>query len=266
MNIYEPMLPDILDSFEQVFTNWDAVAIEPKIDGIRIQIHLKNGECKIFTRTGNEVTEKLPILCSKLIESCFSKDTVLDGELVAAEKGKILPFEETMKLIKSKKPPLNASVVLFDLIKFEKCIAYDLPYFERRQMLEIAVNSNDNVSVVPSKFVKNEKEAEELYRKILDLKFEGIVAKDVYGYYDFGRSTSVLKLKPLNFIDLIVASRQPLKAGGYKYILNEKNKEKAMLRDYRCFEVGAWVEVAFEKEYSSGKLRFARIVREREDK
>lgn len=266
MKPFELMLPKELRNFESVFSNWELVIIEPKIDGIRIQAHLENGTCRLFSRTGREITFQFPSLCEDILRATYSKNTILDGELIAVKDNKILSFEEIMSRYKSKQHFNDVGALFFDLIDFEENDIYDKPYIERKQLLMDIVNPTKSVAVVPSRIVKNETEAENLYRQILKKKFEGIVVKNGYGYYDFGRSDDILKLKPLNFVDLIVKEKEPYSSGGFRYKLTDGKKEICNVRDWRKLAIGSWVEVGFEKQYNSGKLKFARIIREREAK
>ena len=266
MKPFELMLPKELNSFEDVFSNWELVVVEPKIDGIRIQAHLENGTCRLFTRTGREITFQFPYLCEDILGATYSRNTILDGELIAVNNNQILSFEEIMRRYKSKQQFKDIGALFFDLIDFEENNIFDKPYVERKQLLIDILNPTKSVSVVPSRVVKNEIEAESLYRQILDKKFEGIVVKNGYGYYEFGRSDDILKLKPLNFIDLIVKETEAYPSGGFWYSLTDGRKEICNIRDWRRLAIGSWVEVGFEKQFSSGKLKFARIIREREAK
>src|SRR5713226_1472877 len=70
-------------------------AVEWKLDGIRIQAHLSGGDVRLFTRTLDDITARLPEVVSVLSKLPLSS-AVLDGELIALrEDGRPLPFQDT---------------------------------------------------------------------------------------------------------------------------------------------------------------------------
>src|ERR1700677_559949 len=70
-------------------------AVEWKLDGIRIQAHLEQGAVRLFTRTLDEITDRLPEVVAVLAKLPV-RAAVLDGELIALrEDGRPLPFQDT---------------------------------------------------------------------------------------------------------------------------------------------------------------------------
>ncbi len=70
-------------------------AVEWKLDGIRIQAHLAGGSVRLFTRTLDEITGRLPEVVATLAKLPV-RAAVLDGELIALrEDGRPLPFQDT---------------------------------------------------------------------------------------------------------------------------------------------------------------------------
>ena len=106
-----------------------AAAVEWKLDGIRIQAHLAGGEVRLFTRTLDEITGRLPEVVATL-GTLRVRTAVLDGELIALrEDGRPLPFQDTSARAASAGghggPPL--SVFLFDALRLEDADLIDLP-------------------------------------------------------------------------------------------------------------------------------------------
>ena len=92
-----PMLAASATSIEEALTKIgsDRVAVEWKLDGIRIQAHLDGGEVRLFTRTLDEITGRLPEVVATLAKLPV-RAAVLDGELIALrEDGRPLPFQDT---------------------------------------------------------------------------------------------------------------------------------------------------------------------------
>ena len=57
-------------------------AVEWKIDGIRIQVHKKDHEVTIFTRTLDDITARVPEIAEAVL-GIGAATAVLDGEAVA---------------------------------------------------------------------------------------------------------------------------------------------------------------------------------------
>ena len=69
--------------------------MEWKLDGIRIQVHLSQGNVRLFTRTLDDITARLPEVVAALATLPVSS-AVFDGELIALrEDGRPLPFQDT---------------------------------------------------------------------------------------------------------------------------------------------------------------------------
>lgn len=66
-----------------------AYVAEWKWDGIRVQVAAKNGEVRIYSRTGDDVTGSFPDLAADV-----TFDAVLDGELLVVRDGTVAPFND----------------------------------------------------------------------------------------------------------------------------------------------------------------------------
>lgn len=260
------MLPNRLRNFEDAFRRWETIAIEPKIDGMIIQAHINDNDVKIFSRTGKPLNS-FPILFDAIRESCINSRAVLDGELVLVKNNKIASFEMLMRSYKNGKLPggVSPAIIFFDLIDFDGNEAFTMPFSQRKTFLQNFVASGKHISITPASIVNNEREAETIYRDILKSGFEGIVLKNCDAPYTFGRSNDILKMKPIDFMDFKIVEKGQYGTGGFQYIMSD-DKIVCKVRDHRNFKVGAFVEVAFEAKFSSGKLKFPRIIREREEK
>ncbi len=143
-----PMLAASATSIEEALAKIGAgvqAAVEWKLDGIRIQAHLSGGEVRLFTRTLDEITGRLPEVVATLAKLPV-RAAVLDGELIALrEDGRPLPFQDTSARAASAAsvtgqqdgPPL--SVFLFDALHLEGADLIDLPDWKRHAELTWAV-------------------------------------------------------------------------------------------------------------------------------
>lgn len=83
-----PMLAQRLKDPREMIQKMKKVGVEPKIDGLRIQIHLlkgKNGFVKAYTRNLNEVSWMFPEL-NKIGDSIKSQAVILDSEAVGVDE------------------------------------------------------------------------------------------------------------------------------------------------------------------------------------
>ncbi len=72
---------------------------EWKWDGIRVQLAAMNGEVKVFSRTGDDVSHSFPDLAAAV-----NFEAVLDGELLVKPEGEIGSFNELQQRLGKKKP------------------------------------------------------------------------------------------------------------------------------------------------------------------
>ena len=88
-----------------VNANWDyteKIAVQRKYDGWHVRCDCKEGEVKIYTEEGNEITDKCPTIVSEFKEICKGHDVVVTGELESWEKGKHNPRQKLTSIIHSK--------------------------------------------------------------------------------------------------------------------------------------------------------------------
>lgn len=113
---------------------------EWKWDGIRAQLIYRNNELFIWTRGEDLATDKFPEL--QLLRTALPEGTVLDGEIVAYQEGRPLPFNLLQTRIGrknlTKKTLAEAPVVFiaYDLLELDGADLRPLPQHVRRQKLE----------------------------------------------------------------------------------------------------------------------------------
>src|SRR3546814_19596222 len=67
-------------------------ALDSKLDGIRIQAHRSGSSVRLFTRTLDDVTDRLPEVVDAVL-ALQATEVVLDGELIAERSGRPEPFQ-----------------------------------------------------------------------------------------------------------------------------------------------------------------------------
>jgi DNA ligase-1 len=93
-----PMLaasaPDVAAAWEQVGD--EGAFVDGKLDGIRVQAHRDGDEVRLFTRSLDDITERLPEVV-EVVSALPAERLVLDGEAIALDaEGRPRPFQETL--------------------------------------------------------------------------------------------------------------------------------------------------------------------------
>ena len=199
-----PMLAASATSIEEALAKIGSgvqAAVEWKLDGIRIQAHLSGGSVRLFTRTLDEITGRVPEVVATL-RKLPVRAAVLDGELIALrEDGRPLPFQDTSSRAASAEgPPL--SVFLFDALHLEGADLIDLPDWKRHAELAWAVPSE---LLMPRLVTDSAAQASEFFRDAVARGHEGVVVKSLDTPYAAGRRGSGwIKVKPRHTLDLVV--------------------------------------------------------------
>jgi ATP-dependent DNA ligase I len=184
-------------------------AVEWKLDGIRIQAHLGGGEVRLFTRTLDEITGRLPEVVAALA-ALPVRAAVLDGELIALRPdGRPLPFQDTSARAASAEavltetgPAVPLSVFLFDALHLEGADLIDLPDWKRHAELTWAVPPE---LLMPRLVTGSADEATAFFREAIARGHEGVVVKSLDAPYAAGRrGAGWIKVKPRHTLDLVV--------------------------------------------------------------
>ena len=80
------------------------VWLEDKLDGIRAQVHCASDRVEIFSRDLRRITESFPEIA--LAARNLGRTVVFDGEILAWEAGRALPFLELQKRLGRREPDL----------------------------------------------------------------------------------------------------------------------------------------------------------------
>jgi len=176
-------------------------AVEYKLDGLRIQAHIRKNKISLFSRGLENVTAMFPDVVEGLAKQ-IKKDCIMEGEVIALGKdGRFLPFQETTQ----RKRKYNISVMvgkipltiyLFDVLVVDKANWANKAYEERRKKLEEAVKPGSTVRLMPMRKVEKVAEIEGYFKKAIDDGCEGIIAKKLDGEYAAGaRNFNWIKYK-----------------------------------------------------------------------
>lgn len=192
-----PALCQRLNSAEEIIAKMPKVIVEPKYDGLRIQIHIgtEHGArwVRSFTRNLEETSHMFPELMANL-KDLACENCILDGEVVGIDKktGKILAFQETSTRrrkhgIETKAAELPVKFFLFDVLQKDGTTFLDTPLFERKKILSELVQPSEVFITAPFIVTTDPKELHTYHTKQLSLGLEGAVIKQYDSVYKSGR-------------------------------------------------------------------------------
>ena len=203
-NPIRPMLAERVKSEKEAIEKMDAeFAAEYKLDGERVQLHLKNDEVRLFSRSLENITSYYPDIIEKIPKNLKSSDVILEAEVVAVNEntGDFLPFQELMHRRRKYKidkavSEYPISVNFFDLLYLDGKSCLDVQYTKRREMLEEVLIENEFAKLVPMNIIHSENEIEDVLENSINAGCEGLMLKVLDGSYRAGsRGSYWLKLK-----------------------------------------------------------------------
>jgi DNA ligase-1 len=203
-----PMLASSAPTIEDALAKITPAAVEWKMDGIRVQVHLRDGQVRLFTRTLDDITDRLPDVVAEL-SRLPARDAVLDGELVALqEDGRPYPFQVTASRTSRRtgEPAAGLSAFLFDLVHLDGEDLIDRPGAERYEALARVVPERLRM---PRLVTSSVEEATAFFDDALAVGHEGVVVKSLDTPYTAGRrGAGWIKVKPRHTLDLVILAAE----------------------------------------------------------
>src|SRR5216684_165933 len=185
--------------------------VEDKFDGIRAQVHKRDSQVEIYSRTLDRVTE-FPELLDPT--RGIAGDFILDGEIIGWRDGRAIPFTELQQRLGRKQIDLftssqvPVSFVAFDLLLLDDRTLLDTPLAERRLLLErlLAKVEQPRLQFTCAWLCHTVEEIENRFLLALNTGNEGLIAKAPESPYVPGRRGQFwMKLKrPLATLDVVV--------------------------------------------------------------
>ena len=208
----QPMLAGTARNVAEALAGGVPVAVDWKIDGIRVQIHRSGDAVAVFTRSLDDITDRLPEIV-EFARALPVASVVLDGEAVALrEDGRPHPFQVTASRTGSTlgterlRAELPLTTFVFDLLHLDGRDLMDRPDGERHELLAATVPPG---SLVPRAVTGDAGTAEDFFRAAIAAGHEGVVVKALDAPYAAGRRGSGwVKVKPRHLLDLVVLAAE----------------------------------------------------------
>jgi len=211
----KPMLAQMATDLREVFEEHGGrTALEYKLDGARIQIHVSNGDVKIYSRRLTDVTRSLPEVVSLIRGEVRAREAILEGEVIAVgEDGKPMPFQHLMRRFKrihsvdEAVEEIPVELYLFDLLYVDGESLIKTPYVERRRRLGEVAGS---IPLTKQMVASSMEEAESFLRAAVSEGHEGLMAKRLDSPYTPGiRGKHWFKIKEvLEPLDLVIVAAE----------------------------------------------------------
>lgn len=194
------------------------VRVEAKLDGLRLIAVKDRGEVSLFTRSGTPI-ETLPRIV-QAIKDLKADNIVLDGEIMGED------WSESASVVmssKSKKDDSTMRYHVFDMVDLTAWQTQVSKLHYRARLLDLQMTIGDTEGTpfryVKSTMAQDETELREFYNECLDEGYEGVMLKRLDTPYQWKRSDSILKMKP-------VATEEGVVVGWHK--ANEKTKRAGL--------------------------------------
>ena len=211
---YSPMLAVLGSPASLQGEEW---SFEMKWDGIRALAYLTDGTdrgVKLLTRNGNDVTATYPEIVEGLLAGVRAASAVLDGEIVALDRGGRPDFgllQTRMGLtaprdVRAARASTPVHFLAFDLLELEGEPLTGEPYLARRRALAETVTSAGIVQVPPA----FDGDFAGAFHSSLELGLEGVIAKERDGDYRPGRRSGTwIKIKHHRTQEVVVGGWRP---------------------------------------------------------
>lgn len=182
-----------LPNAEEMIEKMGEVAVEPKYDGVRVQIHFEKGKVQTFSRNLENTTAMFPEL-SKIGRQLNAKEVILDCEAIGIDPktGKLISFQETMT--RKRKHDIASMLInvplrffVFDVLYVDGRDLLSLPFSKRREILERLVKNNSLIPLSPQIVTTDAAEIRRYHDKQIAKGLEGVVVKKWNGVYEPGR-------------------------------------------------------------------------------
>jgi DNA ligase-1 len=253
--------------------------MEPKLDGFRCAIFLKDNQITFLSRNNK------PLFNTRLIEEDFyhinEDNIVLDGEIMADD------WNDTASIVMSEEEHEKIGTLhfyCFDILTIDEWNnKTSAPYEERKQKL-LSILNNDNIKHIhPVKCISCSllfNQAQKDFDKYRKEGSEGVILKRLNSEYPFGRGKDWIKWKEFITVDVIIkeavlgTGKNKERLGAFICDYNGKDvrvgsgfsdEERVEFWANKDSMIGLLIEIKTQECTRDGSLRFPTFLRIRKD-
>jgi DNA ligase-1 len=208
----QPMLAQTADGIDDAMLRVHPAAVEWKLDGARLQVHVLDREVRAFTRNLADATDRVPEVVDA-VGRLGLRSSILDGEAIALRSdGRPHRFQVSMSRFGSRldvdrqRATTPLSTFFFDCLHIDGEDLIDRPARDRFEVLDARLLADVRV---PRIVAETEAQAEPFLDDALAHGHEGVMVKALDAPYEAGRrGAGWLKVKRANTLDLVVLAAE----------------------------------------------------------
>ena len=190
------------------WSGWGEAAVEWKLDGVRVQLHQDGDEVRVFTRTLDDVTARVPEVV-EIVMALPVRSAVLDGEVIALHPdGRPQPFQVTAGRLRQptrcrgQRLAVPLTLYLFDVLHVDGDDLIDRAGVERHAVLAAIA---PEALRVPRTVTSDPLVATGSWATPLPEVTRACWSRPLAAPYEAGRrGAGWLKVKPVHTLDLVV--------------------------------------------------------------
>ncbi len=198
-----PALAERLPNAETIIAKLGEVAVEPKYDGFRVQVHKRGSDVRLYSRRLENMTEMFPEIVSATREQISAETAIFEGEAVAYNPAteEYYPFQETTKRrrkhnVQASMEELPLRLFVFDVLYLAGRDVMPLPYSERRALLEAMIEPGETLVTSPAAVLSDTRQLVAYFDDQVQRGLEGVMVKRPDSPYQAGgRNFNWVKLK-----------------------------------------------------------------------
>jgi len=182
-----------LPNADDMIKKMGEVAVEPKYDGVRCQIHFTEGTVKTFSRNLENTTGMFPELAG-IGKELAADEVILDSEAIGydAKNGKLIPFQETVTRkrkhgISESAKSIPLKFFVFDILYKDGKELLSMPLSERRKVLEATMKHSHHLMLSPQIVTRSAGGIRTYHDEQIKKGLEGAVVKKWNSVYEPGR-------------------------------------------------------------------------------
>ena len=199
----QPMLASTAASVTEALAETGSASVEWKLDGARVQVHRSGDQVRVFTRTLNEISARVPEIVTAVL-ALPAAEFVLDGEALGLDlDGNPLKFQDSMNADAALRP------FFFDALQTEGASLIDEPLSARKAALRSFVPPELLLPTLDVDGGTDPLIAEQFADTAIAAGHEGVMVKALESTYQAGRRGATWrKVKPVHTLDLVVLAAE----------------------------------------------------------
>jgi len=195
---FPKLIPPMLATLGDAPFSKEGWLFEPKMDGIRAGVYIKDGKVTLLSRNGLDLTAQYPTLVAGFEK--YKSNAIFDGEIIALNERGRPSFQHLQRRlgltrgadIKAAETKTPIFFYAFDVLYYDGRDLTELPLYQRRQILQDVLIPRQEIRLI-EQFAGD---GESAFKACVENEMEGVVGKRADSVYEAGRrSKAWVKVK-----------------------------------------------------------------------